>query len=58
MCHEQWWAERRRRRAEESREVWLDFDRTRPVDEPAPVPGDEPDTVRLEQDEEPVAGRR
>jgi hypothetical protein len=35
MCHE--WYERRRRDAEESREMWRDFERTRLVRDPEPV---------------------
>jgi hypothetical protein len=57
MCHEEWWRERRARRAEESREVWLDFERTRPVDEPV-VPDDERDITRLEDEDEAVTAER
>ncbi len=57
MCHEQWWRERRARRAEESREVWLEFERTAPVDEPV-IPDDEPDVTRLDAEEEVVARDR
>jgi hypothetical protein len=32
MCHE--WYERRRREADESREMWRDFGRTEPVRDP------------------------
>ena len=53
MCNEQWWRERRMREAEESREVWLDFEQTRPADEP-----EEPEVTRLETDDEPVAAER
>ena len=56
MCHEQWWRDWRVRRSEESRDVWLDFERTRPADEP--VVRDEPDTTRLDADEEVVAADR
>ena len=35
MCHE--WYERRRRDAEESREMWRDFERTRLIRDPEPV---------------------
>ena len=34
MCYERW--ERRRREADESREMWRDFSRTTPVREPEP----------------------
>ena len=36
MCHE-YWTMRRRSEAEESREVWLEFERTTPVSDPDPV---------------------
>jgi len=57
MCHEQWWRERRARRADESREVWLDFERTRPADEPV-MPDDEPDVTRLDAEDEVVVADR
>jgi hypothetical protein len=56
MCHEQRWRERRERREEESREVWLDFDRNRPAD--APVPDTEPDVTRLEDEDEVITVER
>jgi hypothetical protein len=34
MCHERY--RRRRREVEESREIWQDFARTRPVEDPEP----------------------
>jgi hypothetical protein len=52
MCHEQLWREWRARRAEESREIWLDFERTRPADEPV-VPDERPDLTRLEAEAVP-----
>ena len=57
MCHEEWWRDRRARRAEESREVWLDFERTQPVDDPA-LTDDEPDVTRLDGKDEVVAAER
>jgi hypothetical protein len=57
MCHEQWWRERRARRAEEAREVWEDFDRTPPSDEP-PVPDEKPRTVLADVEEDLVATDR
>ena len=54
MCHEQYW--RRREEAEESRHVWMDFERTEPPDLPEPVavaPEDEP--AELEEVEAPLA---
>jgi hypothetical protein len=29
MCHERYWRRRRREEADESREIWADFDRAR-----------------------------
>ena len=57
MCHEQWRRERRMRHATESREVWLEFERTRPADEPV-VPDDERDITRLEDEDEAVTAER
>ena len=57
MCHEQWWRERRVRRSEESRDVWLDFERTRAVDE-AVTPDEEPGVTRLDAEDEVVAADR
>jgi hypothetical protein len=51
MCHEGWWRERRARRAEEAQEIWRDFERTRPVDEPA-VPDERPEEVRLDAEKQ------
>ena len=46
MCHERW-MQRRRTEADESRELWRDFDRTRPVTEPeAPVAEEEAEEIR------------
>jgi hypothetical protein len=45
MCHERWM--RRRTEADESRELWREFDRTQPVTEPEPrVVEDEDEEVR------------
>ena len=58
MCHEGWWRERRARREEESREIWQDFERTRPGDRPE-VPEDQPEVTRLDtEQEEPVPAER
>ena len=35
MCYERYL--RRHREADESREMWIDFERTEPADEPRPV---------------------
>jgi hypothetical protein len=57
MCNEQWWRERRARRAEEAREVWQDFDQTKPTEDPV-APDQKPDTVRLDAEEEVVGADR
>jgi hypothetical protein len=57
MCHELWWRDRSMRREQESRDVWLDFERTRPVDEPV-LADEEPDVTRLAGDDEVVATER
>jgi hypothetical protein len=36
MCYERYL--RRRRQADESQEIWQEFDRTRPIADPEPVP--------------------
>jgi hypothetical protein len=55
MCHEWMW--RRQREAEESREVWADFERSTPVAEPQAAP-EQPEPARAEGDEEVVAAER
>ena len=57
MCHDQWLAERRMRHAKESRDVWRDFDETRPADD-VPAQDDEPDVIRLQAEDEVVAIER
>jgi hypothetical protein len=57
VCHEQWFRARRDRRADESREVWLDFERTRPREAP-PAPDDEPEITRLDAEDDVVATER
>ena len=37
MCHESFFR-RRRREADESRELWDDFERTQPIGDPQPEP--------------------
>jgi hypothetical protein len=58
MCHENWWRERRNRRAEESQQIWQDFERAWPAD--APEARDErPAQVRVDTEEqEPVPVER
>jgi hypothetical protein len=51
MCNESWL--RRRREAEESRELWRDFTGTRPIDDREPREVTEPE--RAEAREEEVA---
>jgi hypothetical protein len=52
MCHERWVQRRQEDAAKEGREIWLDFERSRPVVEDAPSPDEPP---RIELREEPVA---
>ena len=51
MCYERWMERRQRQAAEEDRDLWRDFERTRPLVDPEP-PAEEPDRVELR--EEPV----
>ena len=52
MCYERYL--RRRQEAEESREVWQDFERTQPVgDAPTPEAAAEPETA---EEREAIAG--
>ena len=48
MCHD-WWLRRRFEEDEASRELWDEFEQTRPLNEPEPT-GEEPD-VTLERRE-------
>jgi len=57
MCHEQWWRDRRAQQADESRRIWLDFERTEPTGEP-PAPEKEPEVTRLDAEDEVVATKR
>ena len=58
MCYERsWWQERRARREQGSRDVWLDFERTRPADEPV-MPDEEPDVTRLADEDEVVTAEK
>jgi len=50
MCYERY-LRRRRAEDEESRELWQDFDRTRPIADPEPRV-DAPEPERLEEREE------
>ena len=55
MCHE-WWLRRMQDEREESRELWNEFQQTRPLSDPEPA--DEEAEIRLEQAKpEPVAKR-
>jgi hypothetical protein len=51
MCYERWMQRRQEEAAQEGREMWRDFDRSRPIVEDDPPP-DEP--VRFELHDEPV----
>ena len=48
MCHD-WWLKRRFEEGEASRELWDEFERTRPLTEPDPT--DEETEVTLERHE-------
>jgi hypothetical protein len=52
MCHERW-MRRREKEAEESREIWQDFERTTPIGEPQ-RPDERPEPERADAPEEPV----
>ena len=56
MCHERYL--QRRRRDEESREIWQDFDRTTPISEPEPHEVEEPERSEPERAEELTASER
>ncbi len=56
MCHERWM--RRRREAEESRELWQDFERTRPIADPQrPAEVTEPERAEAREEREVAAER-
>jgi hypothetical protein len=57
MCHESWWWRRRYEEREESRELWDEFEQTRPLSDPDTT--DEEAEIRLEKsDSRPVAADR
>jgi hypothetical protein len=57
VCHESWWWRRRHEEREESRELWDEFEQTRPLSDPDAA--EEEAEVRLEQpDPRPVAADR
>jgi hypothetical protein len=57
MCHESWWWRRRYEEREESRELWDEFEQTRPLSDPHTT--DEEAEIRLEEPEpRPVAADR
>jgi hypothetical protein len=56
MCHE-WWQRRMREEREASRELWEEFERTRPLSDPERA--DEEHEVRLENpDAKPLVAER
>lgn len=56
MCHD-WWFRRMREEREASRELWDDFERTRPLSDSEPEP--EGAEIRLERtDTAPMANER
>ena len=57
MCHESSWWRRRYEEREESRELWDEFEQTRPLSDPRPA--EEETDVRLEEPQpKPVAADR
>jgi hypothetical protein len=56
MCHE--WYLKRRRQDEESREIWLDFERTTPISDPEPAEVEEPERSEPDRAEELTASER
>ena len=55
MCHE-WWMHRMQEEREAGRELWDEFDQTRPLSDPAPAEAET--EIRVEHPEpEPVAER-
>ena len=56
MCHEHY-LKRRRQDAEESRELWQDFERTQPVTDPEP-PAEVTETERAQAREEVATPER
>jgi hypothetical protein len=57
MCHESWWWRRRYEEREASRELWAEFEQTRPISDPDA--GDEEAEVRLDEpDLRPIAADR
>jgi len=56
MCHE-WWLRRRERDAEQTREMWLDFERTSPVLEPEAAEEDPQPAQALTREEAVTAER-
>jgi hypothetical protein len=47
MCHESWWWRRRYEEREASRELWDEFERTRPLSDPEPA--DDESEITLER---------
>jgi hypothetical protein len=57
MCHESWWWRRRYEERDASRELWDEFEQTRPLSDPEPA--DEEAEITLERsDTDLVAGER
>lgn len=57
MCHEMWIRRRREQEEREGREVWLDFERTRPVADPG-TPSERPEEVRASEPGEALTAER
>jgi hypothetical protein len=57
MCHESWWWRHRYEERDASRELWDEFEQTRPLSDPEPA--DEDTEITLERsDTDPVAADR
>jgi hypothetical protein len=57
MCHESWWWRRRYEEREASRELWDEFEQTRPLSDSKPA--DEESEITLERsDTDQVAAER
>jgi hypothetical protein len=56
MCHEYWMRRRAQEEAHDSRELWRDFERTRPLVDEDPPPDEREPVVELR--EEPAVRER
>ena len=56
MCHD-WWLKRRFEEDEASRELWDEFERTRPLNEPEPT-GEEAEVTLERREPTPLSAER